>query len=55
MKQWTVAPAAAKDLNEIWEYIAKDSLDAADRVIDQFYQAIRKLAKLLEWAMPEWS
>jgi plasmid stabilization system protein ParE len=45
MKQWTIAPAAAQDLDEIWEYIAEDSLEAADRVLDQFHLAIRKLAQ----------
>jgi len=35
---------AVEDINEVWDYIAEDSLDAADRVMEDFYQAIRKLA-----------
>jgi plasmid stabilization system protein ParE len=36
-------PEALADLNEIWEYIALDSLDAADRVIADILTAIRNL------------
>jgi plasmid stabilization system protein ParE len=34
-------PEARKDLDEIWEYIRLDSLDAADRVIAEILSAIR--------------
>ncbi|HTZ95612.1 MAG TPA: type II toxin-antitoxin system RelE/ParE family toxin [Terriglobales bacterium] len=44
MSQFVLHPGAAQDLNEIWEYIASDSLDAADRVIEEIYQAIQSLA-----------
>ena len=36
-------PEALADLDEIWEYIALDSLDAADRVIADFLTATRNL------------
>jgi plasmid stabilization system protein ParE len=36
-------PQAYADLDEIWEFIAEDSLDAADRVREEIYQAIRAL------------
>jgi plasmid stabilization system protein ParE len=36
-------PQAYADLDEIWEFIAEDSLDAADRVREEVYQAIRAL------------
>jgi antitoxin ParD1/3/4 len=32
-----------KILDEIWEYIAADSLDAADRVREEIYEAIQSL------------
>ncbi len=32
-----------KDLDEIWEYVAADSLDAADRVCQEIYEAIGAL------------
>ncbi len=33
-------PQAAVDLDEIWEFIAADSLDTADRVMDAILSAI---------------
>jgi plasmid stabilization system protein ParE len=36
---------ALADLDEIWLYIARDNLTAADRVIDEIYEAIYKLAE----------
>jgi plasmid stabilization system protein ParE len=33
MSQFVLHPEAYTDLNEIWEYIAADNLDAADRVL----------------------
>jgi plasmid stabilization system protein ParE len=36
---------AEQDLNEIWEYIAEDSIDAADRWIDKLFDAFEALAR----------
>jgi plasmid stabilization system protein ParE len=36
-------PQAYADLDEIWEYIAADSLDAADRLREEIYEAIQSL------------
>jgi plasmid stabilization system protein ParE len=36
-------PEARADLNEIWEYIRADNLDAADRVVREILAAIRGL------------
>ena len=36
-------PEARADLDEIWEYIRADNLDAADRVIAEILLAIRAL------------
>jgi plasmid stabilization system protein ParE len=36
-------PAADSDLEEIWEYVAEDNIDAADRLLSDFYDAIRNL------------
>jgi toxin ParE1/3/4 len=38
-------PEARIDLDEIWEYIAADNLDAADRVIDEILSAIHALVR----------
>ena len=33
MKAFVFTPLAARDLNEIWDYLASDSIQAADRVL----------------------
>jgi antitoxin ParD1/3/4/toxin ParE1/3/4 len=38
------SPDARADLTQIWEYIAQDDLDAADRVEREIEQAIIKFA-----------
>jgi antitoxin ParD1/3/4 len=43
MSGFILHPAAFADLEEIWEFIAADSLDAADRMLEQIYQAMRSL------------
>jgi plasmid stabilization system protein ParE len=36
-------PEARLDLDEIWEFIRSDNLDAADRVIADVFEAVRAL------------
>jgi plasmid stabilization system protein ParE len=43
MSGFVLHPAANADLNEIWEYVAEDNLDAADRLINEFHSAIGNL------------
>ena len=38
-------PEARLDLDEIWEYIRADNIDAADRVIAEILSAIRGLVR----------
>ena len=38
MNEFALHPEAYTDLDEIWEYIAGDNLDAADRVIEEIFQ-----------------
>jgi plasmid stabilization system protein ParE len=45
MKRFLLAPEAAQDLNDIWDYIAADNLDAADRYIGKLYDQILALAE----------
>ena len=44
MAEFFYSPKARRDLLEIWEFIAQNDLDAADRVEKAFEQAIEKLA-----------
>jgi plasmid stabilization system protein ParE len=44
MSGFVLHPEAYTDLDEIWEYIAADNLDAADRVREEIYDAIQSLA-----------
>jgi plasmid stabilization system protein ParE len=43
MKEFVLHPEAYRDIEEIWQYIAADTL-AADRIVEEFYRNIRKLA-----------
>jgi toxin ParE1/3/4 len=43
MSGFVLHPDAYADLEEIWEYIAADNQDAAERVLEEIYQAIRAL------------
>ncbi|HKO04351.1 MAG TPA: type II toxin-antitoxin system RelE/ParE family toxin [Candidatus Acidoferrales bacterium] len=45
MSGYVLSRAAEKDLDEIWEYIAVDSLEAADRLIGKLFEAFEKLAR----------
>lgn len=44
MNEYVLSAAAELDLDEIWEYIANDSIDAADRWIEKLFDAFEKLA-----------
>ena len=43
MSGFVLHPSAISDIEEIWAFIAEDSPDAADRVIEEIYEAIRGL------------
>jgi len=43
MSEFVLHPQACVDLDDIWEYIAADNVDAADRVREEIYQAIQSL------------
>jgi toxin ParE1/3/4 len=45
VKAFRLSRRAFGDLKEIWEFISQDSLDAADRVVDDVYQSFRRLAQ----------
>jgi plasmid stabilization system protein ParE len=39
---------AIADLDGIWDYIARDSIEAADRVVDELYEQFALLGKFPE-------
>jgi toxin ParE1/3/4 len=43
MSGFVLHPAAFRDINEIWEFIAAENLDAADRVLEELRESIEKL------------
>ena len=46
MPGYRFLPQAIEDLDEIWERIAQDNLDAAERLIDEFESACQSLAQI---------
>lgn len=40
MKRFVLTPLAEQDLNEIWDYIGDDSVEAANRVLEKIEKAI---------------
>ena len=45
MKGFRLAPEASADIEEIWEYIAEDDIEAAARVRHAFLDSCRLLAQ----------
>ncbi len=46
MRTVQFTPRARRDVIEIWEYIARDNFEAADRVVAAIKEATRMLAEL---------
>lgn len=46
MSSYSLAPQVPSDLADIWQYIAQDNPDAADRVLDALSAAFTKLAEM---------
>ena len=44
MSGYAFHPDAFADLDEIWEYIAQDNVDAADRVLADIHSTVTLLA-----------
>ena len=44
MARYVLSPEALRDIQGIWDYIAIDSPDAADRVVDELFEAFEQLA-----------
>jgi plasmid stabilization system protein ParE len=48
MSGYSFHPAAFADLDNIWESIAENNTDAADRVVTEIYDTIRDLVNFLQ-------
>jgi antitoxin ParD1/3/4 len=46
MSQYVLAPEVISDLSDIWQHIAEDDPDAADRVVDAFSVIFAKLVMI---------
>jgi plasmid stabilization system protein ParE len=46
MSGYVLGREAERDLHEIWEYIAEDSVDAADRLMIKVFEAFEELARI---------
>ena len=46
MSRFQLTRQSIADLSEIWDYIAEDNLDAADRLLDRFDQAFASLPEM---------
>src|SRR5438874_2396377 len=46
MSRFVLSPAARQDLHDIWDYIAEDSVSAADRFVKRIYQVMQKLVAM---------
>ena len=44
MPSFRFLPLARRDLNEIWEYIAQENLDAAERLVERIEELCELLA-----------
>ena len=47
-RRYVLTPQAAEDLDAIWEYIAQDNVDQADRVIGEVEASCRRLTEYPE-------
>jgi len=45
MAAYVLSPEALQDLQDIWEFIAFDNSNAADKLQDEFFGAFEKLAR----------
>ncbi|BAC88107.1 type II toxin-antitoxin system RelE/ParE family toxin [Gloeobacter violaceus] len=46
MTRFNISEQAERDLTEIRNYIARDNIEAADRLIDGFFEAFERIATM---------
>jgi plasmid stabilization system protein ParE len=45
MADYLLSPEALEDLQSIWDFVAADSTDAADKLLDKLFEAFETLAR----------
>jgi toxin ParE1/3/4 len=45
MFAYVLSPDALQDLQDIWDFVALDNVNAADRLEHEFFEAFKKLAR----------
>ncbi len=45
MKRLVLTPLAAGDLDQIWDYLAEDSIEAADRALEDIEKVLQQLVE----------
>jgi plasmid stabilization system protein ParE len=45
MFSYALSPDALQDLQDIWDFVALDNVNAADQLEDEFFEAFEKLAR----------
>jgi len=45
MSAYVLSPDALQDLQDIWDFVALDNVNAANRLEDEFFNAFEKLAR----------
>ncbi len=48
MSDFILSPAARQDLFDIWEFIARDNVDTADRIRDEIFAAMSAVSEMPE-------
>jgi plasmid stabilization system protein ParE len=55
MKRYILTPRAKRDVNDIWDYIASDNVEAADRVLDALESAMPPSSEVRAPVATAWS
>ena len=45
MSAYVLSPEALRDLQDTWDFVAFDNVNAADKLLDEFFNAFEKLAR----------
>jgi toxin ParE1/3/4 len=57
MSGYVLSPDALQDLQDIWDFIALDNVNAADKLEDEFFSAFEKLSRQprMGHTRPDWT